>query len=38
VVSLASLFCGPLCAQLPAAAGAEMSGHRGQPATSSPTK
>jgi EmrB/QacA subfamily drug resistance transporter len=32
VVSVASLACGPLCARLPAAAGAEMSGHRGQPA------
>jgi EmrB/QacA subfamily drug resistance transporter len=32
VVSLASLFCGPLCAQLPAGAGAEMSGHRGRTA------
>jgi EmrB/QacA subfamily drug resistance transporter len=32
VVSVASLVCGPLCAQLPAAAGAEMSGHRGRAA------
>jgi MFS family permease len=32
VVSVASLLCGPLCAQLPAAAGAEMSGHRGRAA------
>jgi EmrB/QacA subfamily drug resistance transporter len=32
VVSFASLFCGPLCAQLPAGAGAEMSGHRGRTA------
>jgi EmrB/QacA subfamily drug resistance transporter len=28
VVSLASLLCGPICARLPAGAGAEMSGHR----------
>ncbi|GAB0113348.1 MFS transporter [Acidisoma sp. C75] len=27
VVSLASLLCGPLCARLPATAGAELSGH-----------
>ena len=33
VVSAASLICGPLCARLPAGAGAEMSGHRGQAAT-----
>jgi EmrB/QacA subfamily drug resistance transporter len=35
VVSIASLFCGPLCAQLPASAGAgaEMSGHRGRAAS-----
>ena len=31
VVSAASLLCGPLCAKLPASAGAEMSGHRGAP-------
>ncbi len=35
VVSVASLFCGPLCAQLPATAGAEMSGHKARPATAS---
>ena len=38
VVSVASLFCGPLCAQLPAAAGAEMSGHGGRTPTPAPTK
>jgi MFS family permease len=38
VVSFASLACGPLCARLPAAAGAEMSGHRGPAATATPTK
>jgi hypothetical protein len=38
VVSFASLLCGPLCARLPAGAGAEMSGHRGPAATATPTK
>jgi EmrB/QacA subfamily drug resistance transporter len=38
VVSFASLLSGPLCAQLPAGAGAEMSGHRAQTATATPTK
>ena len=28
VVSVASLFCGPLCAKLPPSAGEELSGHR----------
>jgi EmrB/QacA subfamily drug resistance transporter len=32
VVSIASLFAGPLCARLPASAGAEMSGHHRPPA------
>ena len=32
VVSIASLFAGPLCARLPASAGAEMSGHHNPPA------
>jgi EmrB/QacA subfamily drug resistance transporter len=38
VVSVASLLCGPLCARLPAGAGAEMSGHRGQTAAVTPGK